>query len=135
MFDKVASELHGLTSIVVSELGTQLEIEIDSCFGVLCFSFGNSRVCRLQGFCVSVGKPQSEKAVFLERPGQGHVEVHAAEMVFPTVATVLKNMEARRDTSEDLAMARMMQMELQLVQAENDIIKDTLHAAIARLLQ
>ena len=33
MFDAVASELHGLTEIVINELRTQLEIEIDACSG------------------------------------------------------------------------------------------------------
>ena len=71
----------------------------------------------------------------MEKPKQANVLVRAPEFVYPTVATLVQEMEARRDTSESLAVARIMQLELKLLRAENDMIKDALHASVGRILR
>ena len=74
-------------------------------------------------------------AAFLDKPKQANVRVHAAEFSFPTVAALVQELESRRDTSEGLAMARVVQLELRLLKAENDIVKDVLRTSVARVLR
>ena len=99
------------------------------------FRRGYECTSAMSWLCIVAGSSRGEKAVFLEKPHQANVKVHAPVVAFPTAASFLQNMEARLDTSESLAMARITYMELQLVQAENNIIKDVLHASIGRLLR
>lgn len=113
MFERSKSEMRGLTDIVLSELEAQLRFQVDACLG------------RLKG---------KGHGFFGAKPHEANVRVRTPELTFPTVTTLAQDMEKRRDTSESLAAARIMELELKLLRAENEMIKDALRASVARIL-
>jgi hypothetical protein len=60
-------------------------------------------------------------AAFLGLPA--HVKVVAGDVPYPTVASLVSDMEARRDVSEGLAMARFLELDMALVKVELAMVK------------
>ncbi len=79
------------------------------------------------------GHSSAHSAAFLQLPAQTNVRVKA-DAAFPTIASLVQDMESRRDTAESLAAARILELELKLLQSENDMIKASLQAAVGRIL-
>eukprot|EP00927_Polykrikos_kofoidii_P014448 TRINITY_DN1631_c0_g2_i1.p1 TRINITY_DN1631_c0_g2~~TRINITY_DN1631_c0_g2_i1.p1 ORF type:complete len:293 (-),score=38.67 TRINITY_DN1631_c0_g2_i1:89-967(-) len=53
---------------------------------------------------------------------------------FPTIHSLVDDMETRRDVMEDLDRAHVSELQLQLIKDENSMIKEALEAAIERIL-
>jgi len=71
---------------------------------------------------------------FLQLPKQTNVRVTAPEASYPRISSLVQDMEQRRDTSERLETARILELELKLLKAENDMIKDALRLSVERIL-
>ena len=67
-------------------------------------------------------------------PQQLNVRVGASDVPYPTIAGVAQDMEARRDSAEHLLRQKVLELELKLLEAENELIKDALHRAVGSLL-
>merc|ERR1712224_140292 len=98
---------------VLSELATQLQIEMDACLGHL----------------------HGRGEVFLQERNPANARIRSPEITFPTIATLVQDMEKRRDASEGLETARILQLQLKLIKAENEMIKTELQTSIAHLLR
>merc|ERR1711904_361284 len=64
-----------------------------------------------------------------------NVRVAASDEPFLTVTSLVEDMERNRDASEDLIRKRLLELELKLLQAENDIISHRLGGWISQILQ
>jgi len=64
-----------------------------------------------------------------------NVRVMASDEPFPTVASMVEDLERKRDAGEGLQRARLLELELQLVQAENAILSNRLSAWVEHILQ
>lgn len=125
IFDQAQGELQGLINIVLNELGVQIHAQV-------------SALRRAKG----VGR----RAVWLDTlqnhehrgpvglPSQANVRVAAADDAFPTVADLAQEMEERRDTTESQDRTEMLSMELKLLQAANNMIKEAVSSAVLRLM-
>ena len=51
------------------------------------------------------------------------MKVVASDVPYPTVASLVSDMETRRDISESLAMARILELDMALLKAELAMIK------------
>ena len=71
---------------------------------------------------------------FLQLPKQTNVRVKASEASYPRVSSLVQDMEQRRDTNEHLETARILELELKLLKAENDMIKDALRLSVEGIL-
>ena len=67
-------------------------------------------------------------------PKQLNVRVGAADVAFPTISSLVQDMESRRDASESLARERVLEMETKLLKSENAMAKEALHFAVGRVL-
>jgi hypothetical protein len=54
---------------------------------------------------------------------EAYVKMVASDVPYPTVASLVGDMETRRDISEGLAMARVLELDVALVKAELAMIK------------
>jgi len=113
MFEQVSSDWQGLTDTVVNELEVQLQRNINACLG---------------------GRLRGKAAGLLQMPDQIKVHVKTPEASYPTISSLVQDMEQRRDTSERLGMARTLELELKLLKAENDMIKDSLRLSVERIV-
>jgi len=118
MLDNAIVEMGELTKIVISELEKSLQLQLDPWLA-------NSG-----SFLKARQIPGSPEGL----PKQLNVRVAASEVPYPTVASLVQDMQTRRDTAENLLRQRVLELELKLLKAENSMIKDSLHAAVGRVL-
>jgi len=64
-----------------------------------------------------------------------NVRIMASDEPFPTVASMVEDLERRRDAAEGLQRTRLLELELQLVQAENAILSARLSGWVEHILQ
>merc|ERR1712166_1494978 len=109
-----------LTKIVVAELEKQLQLQMEP------WMVSSMSLLRAKARQVP-GSPEG-------LPKQLNVRVGASDIPYPTIASLVQDMETRRDTSENLLRQRILELELKLLKAENVMIKDALNAAVGRVL-
>ena len=63
-----------------------------------------------------------------------NIQIAAADEPYPKISELVLDMEMRRDVAEDRERARIIELELKLLQAENDIIKEVLQRDVGRML-
>ena len=59
------------------------------------------------------------------------VRVGASDVPFPTIESLVQQMENRRVASEESVRQHVLGLELQLLQAGNDMLEERLHASLA----
>jgi len=81
-------------------------------------------------------------ANFLEQPVQpsgpqltANVRVGPSNEPFPTIASMVEDLERKRDDIEDAAGKRIQELQLHLLHAENAILEDTLQGWVRHILQ
>jgi len=120
MLDVAIAEMGELTKIVVAELEKQLQLQIEP------WLVGSGSLLRSEARQIP-GSPEG-------LPKQLNVRVGASDVPYPTIASLVQDMETRRDTAENLLRQRILEFELKLLKAENVMIKDALNAAVGRVL-
>ena len=83
---------------------------------------------------MAAGHLRGKAAGFLQLPQQTNVRIKAPEASYPKISSLVEDMEQRRDTSERLEAARILELELKLLKAENDMIKEALRLSVDRIL-
>lgn len=117
--DTAINEMSELTKIVVAELSFQLHRQMSS--------RGSS------GSFLSVeGQQHHSKSEGL--PQEVNVRVGASTVPYPSTASLVKDMESRRDVSENALRQRVLELELRLLKATSDIVKETLDVAVSKVL-
>merc|ERR1712048_236949 len=121
MLEQACKEMQSLTDIVLHELGAQL----------------HSHVSAMQ-----LLKQPSKAVAFLEHkqpligtglPVKANVRIASSTEAFPTIAEMVQDMEMRRNKAENQETSVVLEMQLQLLQAENVMIKEVLNSAIHRI--
>ena len=96
MFEQATAEMKDLTQVVLSELENQLQLSVNT----------------LLGRVRAAAKPGAASASFLGGaarqspeglPKQLNVRVGAADVAFPTISSLVQDMESRRDASSSLS--------------------------------
>jgi len=98
MFDAAAAEFEGITDVIVAALKKELSLR--------------GSKSKLRG-----------ASAFLSLPEEASVKVVASDTPYPTVASLAADMETRRDISEGLAMARILELDMKLIKQELGMIK------------
>merc|ERR1712118_629518 len=75
----------------------------------------------------------SLKTSFLQTSNskEGNVKVVESDIPYPTVASMVQDMETRRDRSETLAKAKITELKLSLLKALNEMIRSKLTNGIS----
>jgi len=119
MLDRAAEEMSELTDIVVVELKKSLQQQMGVFFGSVTLSFLEVE---------EQGVPASLP------PKQANVRIGTSETPYPTVVGLAHDMEVRRNIAEHLLRQKVLELELKLLEAENDLIKQTLEKALGSVL-
>lgn len=133
VFEQAVSEMAGLATIVQNEAEAQIVRHVNACLHALKFGPRAGQAKFLAG---SVGFLSAQ----LPLPSSGsqlttNVRVMASEEPFNTVASMVADAERRRDASQGLHRTRILELELKLLQAANDILSVKLNSWIERILQ
>lgn len=132
MFEAEAfGELRALTKFILNELEVQVQSNMNSV---------------LKGKETAVTTRKSNKStqsgsspLFLQEgtkqlPDQANVRVVPMGAEYPTVVSMVQDMESRRDITENLEMGRILEKELDLVMVCNSAVEEGLRAAVSRIL-
>jgi len=133
LFKQARSEMAGLAKIVQNEAEAQIVRHVNACLHALKFGPRAGQATLLTG---SIGFLSAQ----LPLPQSGsqlttNVRVMASEEPFNTVASMVADVERRRDTSESMLRTRILELELKLLQAANDIVGVRLTSWIERILK
>lgn len=135
IFRQAVSEMRALTQIVQSEVEAQITRHANNFLHTARYGFDGghstfpSKVTSA-GF-LSASQPVLSSGLQLTT----NVRVRAGEEPFQTVAALVEDLERRRDASEELIRKRLLELELKLLQAENNLIADHLGSWVARILR
>ena len=132
MLDQGIQEMGELTNVVVSELKESLQLQMSS---LLIPTRGDVRlVSPAATFLATAERDVPGMPVPEGLPQELNVRVGSSDVPYPTIAGVAQDMETRRDTAEHLLRQRILELELKLLEAENELVKDALHKAVGSVL-
>ena len=66
-------------------------------------------------------------------PLEANVKVVTANVPYPTLQSLVQNLEARRDISEGLAKAQALSMYMRLLEFENQLVEAALNTLVAKV--
>jgi len=121
-FHQASKEMSALTDTVLAELEAHIQANVNAAFQ------GRPSVREMR---------KTSPVVFLETvgsPEQANVRVVPPSAAYPTVGALVQDMENRRDISERLEHAFILDLELDLLEAENAYAEEALKAGIGRVL-
>ena len=124
MLDQAVQEMGELTGVVVGELKTNVLMQMSALESPSQRSFLDTKTREIPGMPVPEGLPE-----------QLNIRVGASEVPYPTIAGLGQDMEARRDAAEHLEHTRIMELQLKLLEAENEYIKEALQGAVGSFLE
>ena len=119
LFKQAASEMEALVDIFINEVREQLKLHMRA---------GRSGKGGAAGFLLA-RRGGGDDADAL--PPQLDVRVGASEVPFPTIESLVQQMENRRGASEESVRQHVLGLELQLLQAGNAILEERLRASLA----
>jgi len=132
IFEQAIAEMHDLSQLVVMELEGQLNLNANILLGRVraakTSGGGNSATFMAVGSHAHL--PGSREGL----PKQLNVRVGSSGIPYPTMSSLVHDMEKRRDMGESLARERILELELKLITSENAMIKDALRLGVARAL-
>lgn len=125
IFEQAKAEMAGLSRIVENEIEAQITNYITNLQHVSkSAAFTKKAVSFL-----AVRQPVAASGPQLTT----NVRVMASGEPFPTIASMVEDLERRRDAGESVVRAKILEWELQLLQAENKIVSDRLESWVARI--
>jgi len=114
IFESARAEAKALSDFVVNEFEVQIQRHVNNIVGARASSFLQKSAGLL--------------------PPQANVRVVQTIGAYPTVATMVQDMEARRDLSQNLERKRLLEMSLDFVMACNSAAEGALRGAVARIM-
>lgn len=124
MFQQARAEMKACTDLVLNDLGHALADQAKrlhrravNTSGPLPPSFLQTRIASQTGRAEGL-------------PMQAAVRLVASDIAFPRVSDLIQNMQMRRDRAEDHERSTILEMELQLLKAENEVVKQALLEAL-----
>lgn len=127
IFRQAILEMTGLTKIVQSEL----ELQITQTGGNLLAALRTSLPQPTSASFLSARQPSLPSGF----PAATNVRVMASDEPFPTISSMVEELERNRDASESLIRTRIFEWELKLLQAENKLITARLQSWVDRVLR
>jgi hypothetical protein len=117
--DKAKLDIHSTGDFFQREFENQIQLQVNACVGIA---------------KASLSKRAKVFRGFTRLPKQVNVRVVASDIPYPTVSSMVQDMETRRDISERLLGLKALNMQLELLKIGNEMAKDTLTRAINRVM-
>jgi len=125
IFQQAMQEMEGLTTIVANEAEAELMRHVQALASRPAFVTRVRSTAFLNSLQpVPAGGPQLTT----------NVRIMASEEPFQTVGSMVESLAKARDASEGLIAAKILELEIQLLQAENEILSTRLNSAIERVV-
>jgi hypothetical protein len=124
MLDQAISEMGEVTDVVVAELKKSLQQHMGA------FLARDVVLPAASSFLERVERGSSEAAPAESLGTPMNVRVGTSEVPYPTIGSLAQDMETRRDAAERLERAKILELMLKLIEAENEMIKEALEGAI-----
>merc|ERR1719453_1963143 len=121
MFQAASSDPSALLDFVLNELESQLQEQVGAFLG----TGGAQKLLRTSAFRETRQK---------QLPAQTNVRVVPTDESYPTIASLVQAMEARRDAAENLARKRILEKEIDFLMACNRAIEESLTSGVARIM-
>jgi len=121
MFESALEDLKALSSFVMKELEVQVHDQVNGIVG------GTAQTAMLRSSAFLEDRSR-------QLPAQSNIRAVPTDMKYPTVASMVQDMESRRDISENLARKRILEKEIDFLMDCNDAINNGLKTAVARIL-
>jgi len=118
---KAFGELRMLKVFILNELEVQMQAHVDTIVGTMQIKPARTVPSFLQG--------QVEQL-----PAQGNMRVVPPDVNYPSVTSMVQEMESRRDVTENLERKHILEKELDLAMACNNAAEEGLQAAVSRIL-
>lgn len=132
LYTEAKDEMAKWTTIVQSEAEAEITKQGDMLVHAQKFGLVKSRVGLNEGTAFfALGQPVLSSG----RQLATNVRVMASDEPFPTVASMVEDLERKRDAAEGLQRMRLLELELQLVQAQNAILSARLSGWVEHILQ
>lgn len=125
-FESAAADTRALTTFFISEVEGQLQAQVNAIKGFL------RRRSIARGF-LRAAERNSRKAI-RALPKQANIQIVTSDVPYPTVASLVQDMQSRRDVTENLATAKVLDMQMNMLKAANLMLKEALSDAIPRIL-
>ena len=122
MLDQAVSEMAEVTDVVVAELKNSLQQHSGAVLAPVAAKPVTSFLERAERDASGAAPAES-----LATPM--NVRVGTSEVAYPTIGSLVQDMESRRDSAERLERAKILELTLKLLEAENEMIKDALEGA------
>jgi hypothetical protein len=129
IFNQAVSEMSALTQIVQNEVEAQITRYTNNLLHSVRVGAPLQQLPRQAAGLLSASQPMVASGPQLTT----NVRVAASEEPFYTVAALVEDMERQRDASENAIQKRVLELELRLLQAENELVKGHLIGWVARL--
>lgn len=125
IFEQAKAEMAGLSRIVENEI----EAQITSYMANMQHLSKSAAFAKKAASFLRARQPVAASGAQLTT----NVRVMASDEPFPTIAGMVEDLERRRDAGESVVRAKILELELQLLQAENKIISDRLESWVAQI--
>lgn len=123
LFDQAISDINDLPRLVANELEEQIGQYTQS------YVRDHDRVGLIDRQTSFLSASSHDQGATTQ---QANVQVLASS--YPTIESLIQDMQSRRDNTEDLVRARILELEMKFLMALNDLAANTLDAAARRLL-
>jgi len=131
LFSQAISEMRALTQIVQNEVEAMITRQANN----FLHSVVDSLPRNIASKGASVGFLSSRQPVLASGTQlTTNVRVMASDEPFQTIASMVEDLERDRDAGEGLIRSRLFEMQLKLLQAENDLVKQHLGGWIQRIM-
>jgi hypothetical protein len=124
MLDQAISEMGEVTDVVVAELKKSLQQHMGA------FLARDVVPPAASSFLERVERGSSGAAPAESLGTPMNVRVGTSEVPYPTIGSLAQDMETRRDAAERLERAKILELMLKLIEAENEMIKEALAGAM-----
>jgi len=132
LYVEAKDEMTKLTKIVETEAEAEITKLVNVFVHAQKYGLGASPGGLMEGTqFLALGQPVVSSGLQLTT----NVRVMASDEPFPTVASMVEDVERKRDAGEGLQRTRLLELELQLLQAENEILSDRLRGWVEHILQ
>ncbi|SOS79633.1 blood stage antigen 41-3 precursor [Plasmodium sp. gorilla clade G1] len=144
MFETAISELDILTDITILELEKQMQLQLNP------FLVDKQIVHRsLEKELKEMGKAEQRENVnkssqtqssFLEQEENENtgnilnVKISQTDYSYPTIDELVMQMQKKRDITEKLERQKILELQMKLLKAQSEMIKDALHFSISKVI-
>ncbi|SBT44345.1 blood-stage antigen 41-3, putative [Plasmodium ovale wallikeri] len=121
MFETAISELGILTDITILELEKQIQLQLNP------FLVNKKENVQRQTSFLEEGEDEDTGNIL-------NVKISQTDYGYPTIDELVMQMQKRRDISEKLERQKILDLQMKLLKAQSEMIRDALHFSLSKVI-